>query len=808
MRGRLIRSFGHSGWAIAIAVACLAGLGRAAEPPQVQFKIPGQNGRSPSSASSAAQSKAAESAAGEASGKPASAVGSGPVVEKAGEAEVAEEGSTLAAPPASSPAETATPKLAPPRRNILREPERAAAPSFREPRPGPAAANSAPGARPSSPGASPGQPGAKARAAEPSAASGGSANKAGEPAAGSPEEAERTPSVSRLDSEPAASARLLPVPPATGDSLTPSQWAGTPAMEPKPAAPAKPVPEPWLGGPTDIEAASFNGITPGASTLAEVEKAWGAPVGTREHNGLMVQQYRVAPFERVEVVYPKGADKVASIVIRLEKSFPAEGVARQLELHHLRPVLVSNELGEILGQAYPERGVLFSFEPNETPGKSAMQVAEIVLEPITADPFLLRAETYLDSRPEESLKDVEQALALAPNHARGHWLRARLLGLKGNLNQALASCEEACRLAPADAQYRLTRAQLLGQLGRFDQAMGEAQKAIEHSGHRQHIKARALCLLGDLYSAGAKPDYKKAVDYHMQAIQVADALTTSPHPAIRVPAKEVLLDAHLGAAHDIAWGKWNQKSMAVPAWLKRASALADDLIQTEGGTMEHHFRVAARALAACVGAQGQIDPAPWITQVLEAGQDLLAKAAPAHKAQVQWEMGLALYDVVQIYQMRGQGELALKYGRQAVELLEQANQQKVPHGPDRYLLGRLYFRLGSLHAIGSGDHRQAVVWFDKAVPVFQQCATDLAESERGRLGETLVSMGVSYWEVGQRQRAQQLTQQGMEYMQQAVQAGLLEASALDVPKANLATMLRHLGSEARTASGQPATLRR
>lgn len=788
MRRKLIRSFGPPGWAIALAVAWLVAWVQASESPPVQFKIPGQSSQPGSAALSAPFRPApAKSVVKGAADQPAPKPEGGTPTEPPGESEArGGMGEPALAGPSTSAEAPGQPTPAPPRRNVLREPDHSQPSAVHPPQGGGSAPVGPHGAGPeksSRPGRS---PGAKASAG-PVQVDRGSASPA-EPGGETRETSRRA--------QGAAQAKLLPVPPVSGDPAGPSEPA------------AKPVPEPWSGGPTDVEAASFNGITPGASTLADVEKAWGAPQQTREHNGLVVQRYRVPPFERVEVVYPKGAEKVASIVIRLEKSFPAEGVARQLELHQLRPVLVSNELGEILGQAYPERGVLFSFEPGEAPGKPTMRVAEIVLEPITADPFLLRAETYLDTRPEESLKDVEQALGLAPAHARGHWLRARLLASKGDLPQALAACEEACRLAPADAQYRLTRAQFLGQLGRLDEAIADAQKAIEQSGHRQHIKARSLCLLGDLYSAGATPDYKKAVAYHMQAIQAADALTTSPHPAIRVPAKEVLLDAHLGAAHDIAWGKWNQKQTAVSAWLKRASALADDLIQTEGGTVEYRFRVAARALAACVGAQGQIDPAPWIPQMLEAGQELLTQAAAGHKAQVQWEMGLALYDVVQIYQMRGQPELALKYGRQAAELLEQASLLKAASALDRYLLGRLYFRLGSLYAIGSGDHRQAVLWFDKAAPVLQQCATGLAEGERGRLGETLVSMAVSYWEAGQRQRAQQLTEQGMQYMQQAVQAGMMEASALEVPKTNLATMRRHSGSESRTAAGQPTTVRR
>jgi tetratricopeptide (TPR) repeat protein len=589
--------------------------------------------------------------------------------------------------------------------------------------------------------------------------------------------------------------------PAGEASVSSPEAPGTPSVAPK-AKPVQPVPEPLPADSTEIEAATFNGVSPGTSTLEEVEKAWGKPKETRTQDDLLVHQYRVEPFERVDVVYAN--NKVASIVIRLEKSFPAEGVARQLELSGLQPVLISNELGEILGQVYPERGVVFSFEPSTTPGKPTMRVSQIVLEPITAEPFLLRAETHLDNRLEASLKDLDQALKLSPNHARAHWLRARLLAIQGDHRRAMAASDEAVRLAPKDAQFRVTRAQILGQLGRFDEAIQEAEKAVADSQERPHVKARALCLLGDLLGSGPHPDYKKAVERHTEAVKLADTLITSPHPAIRLPAKEVLIDAHLGAAHDIAWGTWNQKQVAVPVWLKRASAFAEELIQNDGGTAEHRFRVATRALAACVGAKGQIDPAEWTEQVVQAGHELSAKVDPSRKPQVQWEMGLALYDAVQVYQMRGDRELALKYGAQATALLESGSQGKPKDSADRYLLGRLYFRLGSIHAIMGQDHRQAVTWFDKAVPIFEESSANLGDSERGRLGETLVSMAVSYWETGQRDRAVQLTEQGVKNMEQAVKSGVMQASALEIPQANLATMQRSLASPSRSdkASGR------
>jgi hypothetical protein len=116
----------------------------------------------------------------------------------------------------------------------------------------------------------------------------------------------------------------------------------------------KPVPNPEEAGPAPVEAASFKGVTPGVTTMAEVEKAWGPPKEINKQHGVVVQLFAVESFERIEVSYFE--DKVTSVIIRFNRAFAADAVAKQLELANLRPVLVSNDLGEILGQAYPERG--------------------------------------------------------------------------------------------------------------------------------------------------------------------------------------------------------------------------------------------------------------------------------------------------------------------------------------------------------------------------------------------------------------------------------------------------------------------
>jgi tetratricopeptide (TPR) repeat protein len=579
---------------------------------------------------------------------------------------------------------------------------------------------------------------------------------------------------------------LVPPPPA-------NPRAGDAAAKPKAADESlRPIPDPLEGAPASIETASFKGVVPGVSTAEVVEKAWGKPKQSTRVDGAPVQLYSVEPFRRVEVHYAEG--KVSSVVIRFERPFPADGVAKQLDLAAVRAVLVSNEMGEALGLSYPERGVVLSLEAGTEPGKASMKVSQIILEPISAEPFVLRAETTLRTRYDLSRRDLEQALKLEPGNARAHWLHARVLAATEQHEKAMAAAAEAVRLDPGNAQFRVTHAQTLAEVGRFSEAAEEAQRAVQTSQNRPHINAQATSLMGDLTASGPKPDFRKALSLHAQAIQLADPLSSDRHPAIRVAAKEAMVDAYLGAAHDIAWGEWKEKPKAVTKWLERAVSVADDLVTNEGSSQEQLFRVYARALGAYVGVRGGIDPGPTIAAVIDTGDKLIAAARdPGHKAQLQWELGMALYDAVQICQMRGDHEAALKHGQAAAAYLAKANEANASPTTS-FLLGRLYFRLGTIHALRDHDHKAAVVWFDKAAPLLEGASPEALAADLGRHGESFVGMGVSYWEAGQREKAVALTQKGIKWMEQAVKQGTLDNSALAVPYGNLASMHRKLGA--------------
>jgi tetratricopeptide (TPR) repeat protein len=595
---------------------------------------------------------------------------------------------------------------------------------------------------------------------------------------------------------------LQPIVEDTPDAVSPDQESPTKPKTDgaKPSAESdafQPAPDSEDAGPAPLEAASFNGVTPGQSTLEDVEKAWGPPKEMFKQNEIMTQLFSIEPFDRIEVGYEN--DKVISLIVRFQKPFAANKIAKQLGMADVRPVLISNDMGEIIGQSFPERGVLFAFEPNEEKSKPSNRVSHIMLEPINAEPFILRAETNLDTRYDRSLQDLQVALELQPDNARANWLTARILAAMEQFEKAEAASFIAVQIEPTNVRFCITHAQILGQMGRLHDAILETQKAIDMSADQPHLQARALCLKGDLTASGPKPDYRKAISYHSQALKTADSVSADEHPAVRKAAKEVMVDAHLGSAHDIAWGDWKDKEKAVTMWLKRAAVIAEDLMNNEDGNAEQLFRVHTRALSALVGIRSGTDPKIWLEGAMRTGNNLITGTQdPIRKAQYQWDLGMAIYDAVQICQLRSNHALALKYGDVAVEYLEQGYAHKQTP-TTAYLLGRLYFRMGAIHAIRDQDHAAAIAWFKRAVPLLDKPVPPEAQADLGRFGETFVSMGVSFWETGNRGQAIELTKKGISLMEEAAAQGTLDRSALAIPYSNLAAMHRQVGANEEAA---------
>jgi len=573
-------------------------------------------------------------------------------------------------------------------------------------------------------------------------------------------------------------------------------------------APAGTAPTPTEGGKpkVDVEkikldAAEFNGVLPGRSTTDDVVAAWGQPIDVTTQHNVVRHKYVIEPFKQIQVTFYKG--KVQSLVVQLAHHFSPKDVAAQLQLDIAQAATISDDSGEAIGLVFPERGVVFAF----IPGMKTPTIAQVILEGIDAQSFVLRAESRLAGDYTHCQQDIDMALELDHEYGRAFWLRSVLLSRLGQQTEALRAADEATRLEPKNPEFRLTRAKILATGGQFPQAINETKEALALATARPEMQSRAMQQLGEQLATGPSRDHKRSLELQMQAIRVAEPLTAARHTAVRRMAQETLLEAHLSAARNIAWGNWKMKSKVVPKWLSRAEALAHNAqagsaagaeagAEAAAGVVNADFelRVCQAALAVCVGMEGEMDPTPWAKKTLAAARAMIdATEDPLRKRQLQWELGAALYDALQVYHVLAKSELALEYGNLSVENLEAGSQDRQLEPAEAYLLGRLYFRMGSVHAAGAKDHQQAVVWFEKAVPQLERPIPPSAYADVGRQGESFVSMAVSYWAAGSHDEAMRLTRRGVKHIEEAIKDGILGEDALSIPYSNLATMHRYLG---------------
>ena len=547
-----------------------------------------------------------------------------------------------------------------------------------------------------------------------------------------------------------------------------------------------------------VETIVFEGVSPGTTTMTQLTRLWGDPVLETVVGDQIVRLYSLEPLNHIEVTMRGGI--VRSIVIQLYSPYPEEDVRAVLhaELLRSKPVLIPDETGAIIGQVFPENGVMFLFAP-QTPRQQRFFVRQIGIEPISAEPFVLRAEAVLHDLPTEARRDLKEAIRLDPEHARAYWLLAQVDLKEGLVESALLYNEKAIRLDEQRPAYHITFAQALIRMNRIGEAKQYLQETIAICDRFPHERARALMMLGDLYRIGRPPDHELAFECHAEAIRIAAALINHSNPTIRLAAKDVLFEAHLATARAIAWGRWENKEEAIRKWIDRARILARDpeLMTARRYSRKHPFKIAATTLATLVAMPEKRNIDIYIEDVIDAGNELIASANdPILWTKYHWDTGIALYDAVQIFQLRGELSSALKYGEKAAKYLEIGISGR-NNDTDLYLLGRLYFRLGVIHAVGNENHRAAIEWFDQAMPIFERLLPKIDVDALGVFGETLVSMGVSYWETGRREVAVRLTERGLRQIERGVRAGVLPTSMLLTPYSNLAQMYHALGDQER-----------
>jgi tetratricopeptide (TPR) repeat protein len=550
-----------------------------------------------------------------------------------------------------------------------------------------------------------------------------------------------------------------------------------------------------------LEPASFSGVTPGVTTRAEVLSQWGDPLETEV--GGKTLTYELENFPSIIIAF--AGDRVESVRVQLFEPAKPQGLIAKLGLTDFRPAVIADQFGNAVRTIFPERGVTLNHRPAvgaamasddsaSAKGKSREGVYEIVVRPIEAGPFILRAERSPSGEYTHRIADLTTALKLDSKSAHARWLLSQSKLTTGEAVAAERLAAEAVQMEPDNDEFRVQWAKCLMQLAQYNKAVEETRAVLEGTTASQIVRAQALEQMGLLAGLGSKEVQQRAVPLHNKAIQMADSLTTSKDPAVRTAANQVLLGAHLAIAERIALGDWQKKDEVVEQWISRGSALAEQMIAGGEENVSLRLQVAVSALAAGGRLSPPIKPQPWIAEAEQATSELERTVADAKARDIMnWQLGLAYFYAAEIQHRRGEADLAIKYGELADATLTPLAGERTSLPDTNYVLGRLYFQIGAVHAVHKQDHDVACQWYDRAADLLLQPVPVTPLANPGQHGDALVSMGVSYWEIGQRDRAYELTKSGVELVKQGVAEGLLAGETLNVPQGNLNAMARALG---------------
>jgi tetratricopeptide (TPR) repeat protein len=559
---------------------------------------------------------------------------------------------------------------------------------------------------------------------------------------------------------------------------------------------------------TTFEPVKFQGIDVGNTSKHELITAWGQPAETGRSDEGEVLTFRKAPFKAIDVLIGPN-DVAASVKITLAAPLESKQLAEQLGLNQFDPVTVTDDSNTPVCQAYPERGVLFMFEPAEKvtpveedaqPIKQGQSVAQVVVQPIDSRAFAYRAENRLQGPYAQNINDLKAAIALDPEFARAYWLLAKIYIATGQADLADAAAAEACDIEPKNASFQVCRAQTRELLGEYDDAVLGVRAILDREDLTQIDRAAALHQMAHLASLGDKEIASKTIPFETKAIEIADKLATSKDLHERRAAKQLLVEAHVAIGEEVARQPFGNKAESLSQWIGRASGLAEDYIAKDNGSVELRLYIAQHALNALASFKPALDPTPWITEAEEASKTLLLQSNDELWQQhVKWELGTAYLNGLRVEHTRRQTENALKYGQLAIDNLSfGATSRQAVHGSEQ-MVGTLYFQMGAVYAVHKLDHNKAVQWYDKSIPLLtsKRPASELYAPRRE--GEMLVSMGVSYWQVDKKDRALDVTQTGVGLVEAAVQNGVLAKSSLAVPYSNLSAMYLQMGEAANSA---------
>ena len=261
-----------------------------------------------------------------------------------------------------------------------------------------------------------------------------------------------------------------------------------------------------------------------------------------------------------------------------------------------------------------------------------------------------------------------------------------------------------------------------------------------------------------------------------------------------IEARRLLLEAHVVMVQVIASGTWDKKQQRLEEWLANTESLLD-VVDNPSGAPLSRLQSIRRVLDALANVEFEVPHQRW-EMLAQSAERQTTLSTPFAMSELALESARIQRQLARMARNRGEVDEALQRAMLSQKRLNDV-QHEFWNRRKEIETKETQFLLGALHAMGKEDHVAAVRWFETVEHTVDQI--DPESHSPGTVGDRLVSMGVSYWAIGKRDKALELTEQGRQRLDSLVQAGRLPEASLATAFQNLSVMHGNLGNDEKSA---------
>jgi len=552
-----------------------------------------------------------------------------------------------------------------------------------------------------------------------------------------------------------------------------------------------------------FQGSRFQGVMPGVTPNSKIVELLGEPRAKIETGGRVVNVYAIEPYDRVGIVLH--GDVADSIHLHYKQPLNLKQAASELGLDSATAVTQTTSAAHEFLLTWPDEGISLHFQRSA----GVDVVSRVTFTTAQPDAFLLRGLNRQWRDYNGALHDARAVQSLDPRREEAYRLEAQVALRMGQTAVAKKAIAEALAVTSATIDLLLLQVQVATAANELDGLMRRI-RAIRNDVQLPALtRAKAAFAMGQINTKLSSPNYKQAFSFHSEANQRARELLKSSELAEQFGALELMVNAHLAIAHDIAFGEYTteEKNRAVPKWIELSWKFTAHLLANNYHDQALGLDVCRSSLELLKKLGKSVPLEVWEERITQQAASVLQLKGTSTEFMdhMRWQQAMALYHATIIARQGKDGNRVQQLGLAAYQLFRGplTATTKTNHWdstPTKAAMIGLCYTLGSVEAIDNLDHVKAIQWYGQALqyldtPNIQQFAAEHATKQSiglGWHGERLVSMGLSYWSTGNKTQGLRLTQQGIAWIETAVRDHGFPNHHLKIPYSNLAVMTKSL----------------